>query len=48
MFTLEDLDIDACVAALTDADPAFLRLQGHPIPEADARLHPRDYLVVGA
>lgn len=48
MFTLEDLDIQAGLAELLAANPDLLSLSGHPTPEADVRLHPEDYFVVGA
>jgi hypothetical protein len=33
---------------LLAANPDLLSLSGHPTPEADVRLHPEDYFVVGA
>ncbi|MBK8469650.1 MAG: hypothetical protein WAR57_09480 [Candidatus Phosphoribacter sp.] len=48
MFTLEDIDLHACLAAMGAAHPELFTGKNHPTPEADATLHPRDYFVVGA
>jgi len=48
MFTIEDIDIHAEMAVLAALSPELLDPDSHPIPEADARLHPNDYFVVGA
>ncbi|MBK8733379.1 MAG: hypothetical protein IPL93_11090 [Actinomycetales bacterium] len=48
MFTIEDIDIHAEMAVLAALSPELLDPVSHPIPEADARLHPNDYFVVGA
>ncbi|MBK8757183.1 MAG: hypothetical protein IPM08_08675 [Actinomycetales bacterium] len=48
MFTIEDIDIHAEMAVLAALSPQLIDPKSHPTPEADARLHPTDYFVVGA
>ena len=47
MFTLEDVDLHGCAADLATHLSAAWD-EPHPSGEADARLHPTDYFIVGA
>ncbi len=44
MFTFDDIDVRGAGALLE----ALAASSPHPTPEADARLHPADYFIVGA
>lgn len=48
MFTLEDLDLATELAALSATSPELSGTAGNTTADADARLHPTDYFIVGA